>query len=211
MSRRMLQGLTVVALTLFSCVAHGQAVAQEAIGAVSHIQGEASGTRGTATQALGPNTSVFPNEVVSTGEGTRLEITFKDNTRLTLSEKVKLTLDAYIFNRAAGLGTIKFDVAGAFRFVSGRLSKLARSDVSVTTPAANIGIRGTDFWAGPIDDQALGVLLIKGAVRVSNAAGTQNLTRPGQGTNIATLGAPPGPVTIWPADKVNRALATVTF
>jgi hypothetical protein len=211
MSRRMLQGSLVVALMLVSSVAGGQAVAQEAIGAVSRIQGEASGTRGTATQALGPNTSVFPDEIVSTGDATRLEITFKDNTRLTLSEKVKLTLDTYIFNRAAGVGTIKFDVAGAFRFVSGRLSKLARSNVSVTTPAANIGIRGTNFWAGPIDGQALGVLLINGAVSVSNAAGTQNLTRPGQGTNIATLGAPPGPVTIWPADKVNRALATVTF
>jgi hypothetical protein len=211
MSRRMLQGSLVVALMLVSSVTGGQAVAQEAIGAVSRIQGEASGTRGTATQALGPNTSVFADEIVSTGDATRLEITFKDNTRLTLSEKVKLTLDTYIFNRSAGVGTIKFDVAGAFRFVSGRLSKLARSNVGVTTPAANIGIRGTDFWAGPIDGQALGVLLINGAVSVSNAAGTQNLTRPGQGTNIAALGAPPGPVTIWPADKVNRALATVTF
>jgi hypothetical protein len=211
MSRRMLQGSLVVALMLVSSVTGGQAVAQEAIGAVSRIQGEASGTRGAATQALGPNTSVFADEIVSTGDATRLEITFKDNTRLTLSEKVKLTLDTYIFNRSAGVGTIKFDVAGAFRFVSGRLSKLARSNVGVTTPAANIGIRGTDFWAGPIDGQALGVLLIKGAVSVSNAAGTQNLTRPGQGTNIAALGAPPGPVTIWPADKVNRALATVTF
>jgi hypothetical protein len=102
-------------------------------------------------------------------------------------------------------------VAGAFRFVSGRLSKLAKSDVSVTTPVANIGIRGTDFWGGPIDDQALGVFLITGAVSVSNAAGTQILNRPGQGTNVAAPGAAPGPVTFWPAGKVNRALAAVTF
>jgi hypothetical protein len=203
--------LVIVALMLLSCFAGGQAAAQEAIGAVSRIQGEASGTRGTTTQALGANASVFQGEVVSTGDGTRLEITFKDKTRLTLSDKVKLTLDSYVFNRAAGIGRIKFEVAGAFRFFSGRLSKLARHDVNVTTPAANIGIRGTDFWAGPIDNQALGVLLINGAVIVSNAAGTQTLNRPGQGTNIATPGAAPGPVTFWPADKVSRALATVTF
>jgi hypothetical protein len=210
-SSRMLRRLIVVALMLCSCLGAGQAAAQEAIGTVSRIQGDASGTRGTATQPLGANASVYPSEVVSTGDGTRLEITFKDNTRLTLSEKVKLTLDTYIYNRAAGLGTIKFEVAGAFRFVSGRLSKLARSDVSVITPVANIGIRGTNFWAGPIDNQALGVLLITGAVSVSNAAGTQILNRPGQGTNIAAPGAAPGPVTFWPADKVNRALAAVTF
>ena len=121
----MWRGLIVVTLMLWSCLAAHQAAAQEAIGTVSRIQGDASGVRGTATQPLGANASVYPDEVVTTGDGTRLEITFKDRTRLTLGEKVKLTLDTYIFNQAAGLGTIKFDVAGAFRFVSGRLSKLA--------------------------------------------------------------------------------------
>jgi len=207
----MSRGLIVVALMLWFCLAADQAAAQEAIGSVSRIQGDASGTRGTATQPLGADASVYPNEVVSTGDDTRLEITFKDNTRLTLGEKVKLTLDTYIYNRAAGIGTIKFEVAGALRFVSGRLSKLATSSVTVGTPAANIGIRGTDSWAGPIDNQALGVLLLVGAVDVSNAAGTQTLNRRGQGTNIATQGAAPGPVTFWPADKVSRALAAVTF
>ncbi len=102
-------------------------------------------------------------------------------------------------------------MVGAFRFLSGRVAKLASSDVSVTTPVATVGIRGTEFWGGPIDDQALGVFLIQGAVSVSNAAGTQILSQPGQGTNVATPGAAPGPVTFWPADKVNRAIATVTF
>jgi hypothetical protein len=102
-------------------------------------------------------------------------------------------------------------VLGAFRFLSGQVSKLASADVSVTTSVATVGIRGTEFWGGPIDDQALGVFLIEGAVRVSNAAGAQVLNRPGQGTNIATRGVAPGPVTLWPSDKVNRALATVTF
>jgi hypothetical protein len=79
------------------------------------------------------------------------------------------------------------------------------------TPVAVVGIRGTEFWGGPIDDQALGVFLIEGAVSVSNAAGQQILNLPGQGTNIAAPGAAPGPVTLWAPDKVNRALATVTF
>ena len=48
----MLRGLIIVALALFPCFAGRRAAAQEAIGAVSRIQGTASGTRGTATQAL---------------------------------------------------------------------------------------------------------------------------------------------------------------
>jgi hypothetical protein len=207
----MFHRLIVIAVLLLPGFAGGRATAQEVIGAVSRIQGEASGTLGSTTRALSLNASIFLNEVVSTGEAARLEVTFADNTVLTLGAKAKLALDAYVFDPAAGTGTIRFGVIGALRFLSGQLSKLARSSVSVTTPVATIGIRGTEFWGGPIDDQALGVFLIEGAVSVSNAAGEQILSQPGQGTNIAAAGAAPGPVTVWPGAKVNRALAAVTF
>ena len=209
--KHMLHRLIVIAFMLAAAFAAGQAIAQEAIGAVSRIQGEASATRGGTPRTLGLNGSLFLNDVVSTGAAARLEITFADNTRLTLGEKVELTLDTYVFNLAAGIGTIRFKAVGAFRFLSGQVSKLATSAVSVTTPVATIGTRGTELWAGPIDNQALGVLLLDGAVSVSNAAGEQILSQPGQGTNIATPGAAPGPVTFWPSDKVSRAIAAVTF
>ena len=207
----MLHRLIAIVMTLVGGVASGHAAAQEAIGAVSRIQGEANGTRGGATRALGLNAPVFLNEIVSTGDGARLEVTFADDTRVTVGEKAKLTLDTFVFDPAAGNGAIKFGVTGALRFVSGKLTKLASSDVSVTTGVATLGIRGTEFWGGPIDDQALGVFLVTGVVSVSNAAGEQILSRPGQGTNIATPGSAPGPVSFWPQDKVNRAVATVTF
>jgi hypothetical protein len=207
----MLHRLIAIVMTLVGGVAGGHAAAQEAIGAVSRIQGEANGTRGGATRALGLNAPVFLNEIVSTGAGARLEVTFADDTRVTVGEKAKLTLDTFVFDPAAGNGAIKFGVTGALRFVSGKLTKLASSDVSVTTGVATLGIRGTEFWGGPIDDQALGVFLVTGVVSVSNAAGEQILSRPGQGTNIATPGSAPGPVTFWPQDKVDRAVATVTF
>jgi len=207
----MLHRVIVVAVMLLSGFAASQAAAQQAIGAVSRIQGEARGTRNGATEALRLRSSVFANEVVSTGQAARLEVTFTDGTQLTLGEKAELTLDTYVFDPAAGNGRIKVGVVGAFKFLSGQASKLASAEVSVTTPVATIGIRGTEFWGGPIDDQALGVFLTEGAVSVTNAAGQQILDQPGQGTNIAAPGAAPGPVTFWPQDKVNRAIATVTF
>jgi len=207
----MMQRLIIVAVMLVSGFAGCECAAQDAIGTVSRIQGEASGTRNGATRALAPNSAVFLNETVATGETARLEVTFTDNTRLTLGEKAKLTLDNYVYDSATGRGTIKFGLLGAFRFVSGQVSKLASAEVSVTTPVAIVGIRGTEFWGGPIDGQALGVFLIEGSVSVSNGAGQQILNLPGQGTNIAAPGAAPGLVTFWPPDKVGRAIATVTF
>jgi hypothetical protein len=211
MDRRMLQRLIIIVVMVVVGFASDQSAAQDAIGTISRIQGEASAMRSDATRALGVNASVFSNEIVSTGEAARLEVTLRDQTRLTLGERAKLTLDRYVFDPAGGRGTIKFGLVGAFRFVSGQLSKLANADVSVTTPVAIVGTRGTEFWGGPIDDQALGVFLIEGSVSVSNAAGAQILNTPGQGTNVAAPGAAPGPVTIWAQDKVSRAIATVTF
>ena len=203
--------IRLIGIAVLLAVPCGEATAQEAIGTVSRIQGEASGILGGTTLPLSPNGSVFLNEILSTGEAARLEVTLTDSTRLTLGEKAKLTLGTYVFNPAAGRRTIRFALIGALRFVSGKLSKLVASRVSLTTPVANIGIRGTDFFAGPIDDQALGVFLIEGAVSISNAAGQRILNRPGQGTNIAAPGAAPGPVTLWPPAKVDRALAAVSF
>ena len=208
---RILRQLMIIAAIFVASLTAVPAQAQEAIGTVSRIQGDASGTRGGTTQALGLNASVLVNESVSTGASARLEITFKDNTRLTLGENARLTLDRYIFNPATKRRMVRMKVVGAFRFISGKAANLARSDVKITTPVASVGVRGTDFWAGPIDDQALGVFLMEGAVRVSNAAGAQTLDRPGQGTNIAAPGAAPGPVTLWPQAKIDRAMATVAF
>jgi hypothetical protein len=147
----MLQRLTIIAVLLVCGFASDQSVAQDAIGTVSRIQGEASGLQSGAARPLALNASVFVNDVISTAEAARLEVTFSDNTQLTLGERARLTLDTYVFDPAAGNGTIKFGLAGAFRFVSGQLTKLASSDVSVTTPVAIVGIRGTEFWGGPID------------------------------------------------------------
>jgi hypothetical protein len=211
---RILRQLMIIAAMFFAGLAAGPAPAQEArdaIGTVIRIQGDASGTRGGATQALGLNASVSVNESVSTGAAGRLEITFKDNTRVTLGENARLTLDRYIFNPATKRRMVRLKVVGAFRFISGKVANVARSDVKITTPVASVGVRGTDFWAGPIDDLALGVFLMEGAVQVSNAAGTRTLDQPGQGTNIGAPGKAPGLVTLWPQAKIDRAMATVAF
>lgn len=97
----------LIAVMLLCAFAGGQSAAQEAIGAISRIQGKATGARGGATEALDLKSPVFLNEVVSTGEAARLEVTFIDGTQLTLGERAKLTLDRFVFNPTAGSGTIR--------------------------------------------------------------------------------------------------------
>ena len=73
----MLHRLIIIAATLLSVFAGDQIAAQEAIGTVSRIQGEASAVRGGAIRPLGLNAAVIVNETVSTGAAARLEITFR--------------------------------------------------------------------------------------------------------------------------------------
>ena len=187
------------------------AAAETAIGSVTRLQGTASFEKDGATGVLGGGSSVFLNEKVSTAEAARLELTFTDGTRLTLGEKAEMTLDRFVYKPADGEGELKLAVVGAFRFVTGQVSKQRNRQVAVTTPVATIGIRGTEFFGGPIDGRPLGVFLIDGAVTVTNAQGEVVLDSPGQGTDITQPGAAPGAVTFWPQDKIDRALSSVSF
>jgi hypothetical protein len=200
-----------VAALLVALTAQPAVAADAAIGAVTRIQGDGNAAVDGGWAPLDLGASVFLNQEVSTGEAARLELTFADGTLLTLGERAKMILDTFVYNPAEGTGKLKASVVGAFRFVSGQVTKQQNTEVAVTTPVATVGIRGTEFWGGPIDDQVLGVFLIEGEVTVTNAAGQQTLDTPGEGTNILTPDSAPGNVTIWPQDKVQRALATVTF
>jgi hypothetical protein len=47
---------------------------------------------------------------------------------------------------------------GAFRFAGGKLKRMNEKKITVTTPVAALAVRGTEFWAGPIDGQACSCL-----------------------------------------------------
>ena len=97
------------------------------------------------------------------------------------------------------------------------------TDVSITTSVATLGIRGTEFWGGPIDDQALGVFLIRKApVSVSNARGEQilgqrarhqhrNAGRSGKAPTSQRRAQRPDRSPSGPGIRIDRALAGVTF
>ena len=200
-------GLTISLAALALALA-GPAFAGPAVGGVSRVEGAATGEIDGASEALKDASTIFLDEIVSTKAAARLEITFEDTTQLTLGESATLTIDSFVYE-GGETRRIAFAVTGAMRFVSS-LRKADDIEISVTTPVATIGVRGTDFWAGPIDG-AFGVLLLGGEVVVSNPAGEAVLDEPGEGVNIAGPGEAPGAVTQWPQQKVDRTLAAVAF
>ncbi len=178
------------------------------MGQVTRIEALAQAARAGQTDPLAVNSPVHMNDIVTTSDASRLEITFTDGTIVTLGENARLQIDKFVFLPKANGSGIDLAIKGAFRFVTGQMS--ANDGIRVRTPVAIIGIRGTDFFAGPIDD-AYGVVLFAGNVAVTNPQGETVLERPGQGTNVAGPDQAPGPVTVWAQDKVARALGMVAF
>jgi hypothetical protein len=139
------------------------AVAAETVGTVTRVENQAR--IGGATAVVG--TPVHMDDEIRTGPKGRLEVTFRDQTLLTLGENAKVVIDRYVFNPSQGTGEMAVKATqGAMRFVTGRIGKLKDHNVTVVTPSAALAVRGTDFWVGPINGQ-YGVLLLKGKVMVS--------------------------------------------
>jgi hypothetical protein len=90
------------------------------------------------------------------------------------------------------------------------MKSLKDKNILVSTPPATIGVRGTEFWGGPIDGR-YGVFLIKGEITVTSQGGSVTLSGGGQGTDIPSPADPPGAAAPWAAEKVARAVATVSL
>ena len=187
----------------------GAAFAAERVGQVLRIKGGCEVAADGQKRPLQAASPVHLLDVVTTGADARLVVELDDGTVLTLGENAELKIDEFVFRKPGVSDRLKLFAGGAFRFTTGRLAKTAGSVIEINTRVPVLGVRGTDFWAGPLDGN-YSVLLFDGALEVSNNGAAVMLDDPGEGTNI-TDGGSPGPVTRWPQDKVQRALSAVAF
>jgi high-affinity Fe2+/Pb2+ permease len=204
---RFLTILVCLIVTFGTCAA-----AAAAVGTVTKVQKQAQ--IGSTTAVVG--TPVNMNDEIRTGPGARLQITFRDETLLTLGENARVVVDRYTYNPGTSTGVLSLNAAqGALRFATGKLSKMSNKDVTVTTPSAALAVRGTVFWAGFVDLQ-YGVLLLSktGKVDVSNAGETATLSQAGYGVDIPPSlkdDFGPGDPTKWSDKKVAAALGQTSF
>ena len=75
------------------------------------------------------------------------KITFKDDTKVNVTENSRLLIDDFVFDPKkgdAGRLTMKV-VMGTVRYTSGQVAKTNPQNVDIKTPTATIAVRGTDF------------------------------------------------------------------
>jgi hypothetical protein len=201
--------LPVLLAGLLACA--GLPARAEPAATVARLQGlvEISGPDGR--RSLGAGDPLAEGDRVTTGPGSRLALTFADGMELTLGESADLTIERFAWapDRAEGEATLSL-TAGPFLVHTGAVGALPGHPLALRTPHASIGVRGTRFWGGPLDTP-FDVLLLDGEITVTSPGGGVTLARPGEGTSVRALGAPPDPPAHWSGARMGRALATIDF
>jgi hypothetical protein len=187
------------------------AMAEEvAIGQAERVQASVTAESGGKERVLAAASPLFFGDALASQAGARLEAKLADDTRLTLGENARLVIDEFVYSPGAPGARLALSVLqGTFLFVGGRTEDSEGGEVEIVTTFATLGVRGTTVWGGPIDG-AFGVLVLEGEVNVTN--GGQSVTLgPGQGTTIEGPQGAPQPVVVWPQQKVDRAIASISF
>jgi hypothetical protein len=129
------------------------APADNSVGEVATIQGSATVTRaGAAASVLRVSDPIFKNDTLQTAADSALGVTFDDETTFSLSADTRIVVNEFVYREGGSGNTAAFNVAiGTAAFVASLVAKTG--DMTITTPEAAIGIRGT---TGVVDVPAAG-------------------------------------------------------
>lgn len=181
------------------------------VGSITRQQADTTALRNGQTIVLTVDSPIHENDELRTGLRSRLELTLKDGTTVTMGENGVMVVDRYVFDPDKSAGTaILNSLKGPLRFISGRLGQLSEKRVEIRTRFATLDIRGTDFFAG-VAQGPYGVLLFDGEVSVTNPAGNRVLKDARTGLNLIAVDGAPGEIGPWPQERINASLAAVAF
>jgi len=128
--------------------------ADEEAGRVKVSKGEVYIERAGQRLPVAVGTSVQASDTVITGADGSVGITFHDNSLLSAGPNSELVIDKFVFDSTTHKG--EFDTSlkkGTLAVVSGKIVKQSPEAMRVRTPAAIMGVRGTEFVV-KVDDSA---------------------------------------------------------
>ena len=176
-------------LTLFSLT-----LSASEIGEISELQGNGEISRRDSDKALTAelDSDIFSFDDVRTGNG-RLAIEFLDKSVVKLTEHSKLVIDEFIYDPDPSKSKLALNMAsGTARFITGGLGLINKENISIKTPTASIGIRGTDFTA-TVDELGRSLIILlpnadgtsSGEITVTTAMGVEILNEAFQATMVS--------------------------
>ena len=202
----------------------GPGTAAEAVGTVETVEGTVTVIRADGSEVtLSKGSSVYSGDVLVTETGGAIGIVFVDDTTFSLGEEGRMVLDEMVYDPGTQEGVFKASlVQGVFSFVSGQIAKTSPDGMTVITPVATIGVRGTKVAGRSAQEgeqntisllpetDAEGKTVI-GELTVTNQAGTVTLNQARATVQMTSaFQAPPSPVIFSPQQIQQQFGAVLT-
>lgn len=157
------------------------------IGVAATVINRVEGTVGQQTSAKKTGDRVFQEELIRTGDSSKGQLLFRDETSLTIGPESEVRLDRFVYN-PQGSSTVTLNATrGVFRFISGSLPSQA---YEIKTPAATIGVRGTIINILLLLDGTAVFQNGEGSFVATTLRGNFTVDRPGQVLTIRPNGQP---------------------
>lgn len=134
-----------LALAFAAAFASSAAFAAEPIGQIKTASGTASVERAGASKPAAVGDRVFESDTVVTGNGS-VGITFLDNSMMSLGPYSRLSLEKFKFDPTTHNGVFNSSLQrGTLSVKSGQIVRQTPEAMRIRTPAALLGVRGTEF------------------------------------------------------------------
>ena len=179
----------------FKTMGEQQSVAN--IGNITELNGTGRVVRNETFQAsIDLDINSYDNVQTSNG---RLGITFLDDSQVRLTEHSELIIDEFIYDPDPSKSKMSLQFAsGTARFITGKLASIDKENISIQTPSATIGIRGTDFTV-TVDELGRSLIILlpdddglpSGEIVVATAMGQVVLNKPYQATTVSMFETKP--------------------
>jgi len=141
LSRRVLRALPLALL-----LAATAASASDDVGQIKFAKGQVLVDRSGKALPVEVGMTLAAADVVKTGADGSVGIMMRDNSRLSAGPNSVVSLDRFEFDPTTHEG--RFDSGlqrGTLAVVSGRIARQSPQAMTVRTPSAVLGVRGTDF------------------------------------------------------------------
>jgi hypothetical protein len=185
--RSFLQSLALVTLLLLS-----PTITNASVGQVTEQTGPTEIKRSNSVVPSSVKSEIEMNDTITTANG-KTGITFKDDTKVQITEHSKLVIDNFVYDGEKKTGKLGIKMAlGTIKYASGQIAKNDPQQVAIETPTATIGVRGTDF-SGTVDETGRSTIIllpscpsgwrniardcVVGSISVSTIMGTVVLTK----------------------------------
>jgi len=140
-------------LAFFLIFSSSAQAADEVVGYVKTVKGEASIVRGKGNLPARVNDKILKTDILKTGAKSSLGVVLKDDTLIALGSNSEVHINEFNFSPGEGkLGLLVRLLNGCALFSSGIIGKLSPESVKFSTPVALIGVRGTKFVVSLVEE-----------------------------------------------------------